>query len=155
MTQAVREMKVQTDTPERELLRWRSVPAKRSARTTALVVSMISGVPALLFLLYGPFFGLLGIVILSGSMMPFFLPTTYWLTDQAVHKRYLGIEQRRAWTEFRSLYPDQNGILLSPFAHPSRLENFRGMYVRFEGNRDAVLAIVNDNVAPKKAEEKS
>ena len=141
-------------TPERELLRWRSLPAQRSVHTTVAVVGIIIGVSVLLFFWYGPFFGVLGLAILGGSMMPFFLPTAYRFTDTAACKRYLGIEQRRAWTEFRSFYPDKNGVLLSPFAHPSRLENFRGLYVRFEDNRDAVLAAVADKVKPAPAEEK-
>jgi hypothetical protein len=51
------------------------------------------------------------------------------------------------WSQFRSCYPDKNGILLSPFAHPSRLENFRGLYLMFEGNRDAVTACVKGRLA--------
>jgi len=143
----------QANIAEQALLRWRSVPARRSVKTTGLVLVMILGVPAGLFFWHGPFFGLLGLVILGGSMMPFFLPTHYWFTDRAVHKRYLGIAQRRAWAEFRSSYPDANGVLLSPFARPSRLENFRGLYVRFENNREAVLAIVNDKVKPARVGE--
>ena len=134
------------DIAEPELLRWRSIPARRSAKTTGAVVVMILGVPALLFFWYGPFYGLLGLVILGGSMMPFFLPTEYRFTDTAVSKRYLGIEHRRAWTEFRSFYPDQHGVLLSPFAHPSWLENFRGLYVKFAGNRDRVMEIVRSKI---------
>ncbi len=135
-----------------ELLRWRSVPARRSARTTALVVLAIIGVPAVLFIWYGPFFGLLGIVILGGSLLSFFLPTDYILTDSSVLRHYLGITQKRKWSEFRSFYPDKNGVLLSPFVRPSRLENFRGLYLRFESNRDKVLAIVQDRVADRSPE---
>ena len=136
-----------TDIAERELLRWRSIPAKRAIRTTVLVTIVVVGVPVLLAVWYGPFFGLLGILILGGSLLSFFLPTDYVLTDLAVARRYLGIDQKRKWSEFRSYYPDKNGVLLSPFPGPSRLENFRGMYLRFEGNREAVLAVVADRVS--------
>jgi len=136
-----------TDIAERELLRWRSVPARRKIRTTVLVTIVVLGVPVLLAAWYGPFYGLLGILILGGSLLSFFLPTDYVLTDLTVARRYLGIDQQRKWSEFRSYYPDKNGVLLSPFPGPSRLENFRGMYLRFEGNRDEVLAIVADRVS--------
>ena len=131
---------------ERELLRWRSVPARRSTRTTVLVVLTIIGVPLVLAIWYGAFFGLLGLAILGGSLLSFFLPTDFILTDAAVERRYLGINQKRKWSEFRSFYPDKNGVLLSPFVRPSRLENFRGLYLRFEDNRDQVLAVVQDKV---------
>ena len=78
--------------------------------------------------------------------MSFFLPTDFILTDAVVERRYLGINQKRKWSEFRSFYPDKNGVLLSPFVRPSRLENFRGLYLRFEDNRDQVLAVVQDKV---------
>jgi hypothetical protein len=39
-------------------------------------------------------------------------------------------------------------VLLSPFAEPSRLENFRGLYVMFEGNRDAVTKFVQEHIRP-------
>jgi hypothetical protein len=52
------------------------------------------------------------------------------------------------WTQFRSFYPDPNGVLLSPFAHPSRLENFRGIYLRYHGQADQVLRIVAERITP-------
>jgi len=137
-----------------ELLSWRSVPARRSAKTTGLVVLIIIGVPVLLYVWYSPFFGLLGIVILGGSLLSFFLPTDYTLTEVAVLRRYLGIAQKRNWSEFRSFYPDKNGVLLSPFVRPSRLENFRGLYLRFERNREEVLAIVKNKVLGEPVEDK-
>ena len=47
---------------------------------------------------------------------------------------------------FRSFYTDKNGVLLSPFIAPSRLENFRGLYITFDNNRDAVLDFVKEHV---------
>lgn len=134
--------------PEHVLLCWRSIPARRAMRTTILVSAVVLGVPLMLAVWYGPFYGVLGIMILGGSLLSFFLPADYILTDQSVTRRYLGISQTRKWSEFRSFYPDKNGVLMSPFALPSRLENFRGMYLRFERNREQVLAIVSAKIAP-------
>jgi hypothetical protein len=138
--------------PEHVLLSWRSIPARRALRTTILVSAVVLGVPVMLAVWYGPFYGVLGIMILGGSLLSFFLPSDYILTDQNITRRYLGISQTRAWAEFRSYYPDKNGVLLSPFALPSRLENFRGMYLRFEGNRELVLAAVSGKIMPPSAE---
>jgi hypothetical protein len=140
---------------ERELLRWRSIPARRSWKVSLLVVFTILGLPVLLAIWYGPFFGLLGLVILGASLMPFFLPTDFILTESSVQRRYLGIDHTRKWSEFRSYYPDKNGVLLSPFPRPSRLENFRGLYIRFEDNRERVLAVIKDKVAGEQAKESS
>lgn len=53
---------------------------------------------------------------------------------------------------FRSFYPDKRGVLLSPFTRPSRLENFRGVYVRYDGNKDEVDAFVKEIFDKRKAE---
>ncbi len=139
--------------PEQVLLTWRSIPAKRDRRVTALVSLVVIGLPVVLGIWYGPFYGVLALLILGGSLSSFFLPTDFSLTDKSIARRYLGVEHKRTWGEFRSYYPDKNGVLLSPFPRPSRLENFRGMYVRFEGNRDRVLAIIQNHIAPQPAEE--
>lgn len=150
MPESTRETPVPDDPGESELLCWRSIPAHRSARTTILVVLTILGVPLVLFWWYGAFFGLLGLAILGGSLLSFFLPTDYRLTSTSIYRRYLGILQKRNWSEFRSFYPDKNGVLLSPFIQPSRLENFRGLYLRFEGNATQVLTLVKSMISPDK-----
>jgi hypothetical protein len=55
---------------------------------------------------------------------------------------FLGSRRRRAWAEVRSCVRDENGVLLSPFPRKSPLESFRGLYLIFDGNADAVMAIV-------------
>ena len=53
----------------------------------------------------------------------------------------------KLWSDFRSFYADRNGVLLSPFARPSRLENFRGVYVRFgRSNRDEIRDFIRRKV---------
>jgi len=54
----------------------------------------------------------------------------------------------RPWNTYRSHWPDRNGVLLSPFPRRSRLENFRGLFVRFENNREDVVAFVRRYVPP-------
>ena len=55
----------------------------------------------------------------------------------------------KPWSDFRSFYADRNGVLLSPFARPSRLENFRGVYVRFgDSKRHEILDFIQRKVRP-------
>ena len=91
----------------------------------------------LIFLLVGIqfLFGSLGITLLSivflfGSLRQYFLPFRYEVYNNQITVSSFLSKQDRAWNEFRSYYVDQHGILLSPFPKPSRLENFRGIYVR-------------------------
>lgn len=143
------------DDPGREILRWRYHPVLEGGGRLLAVIAFLAGIPILFGWLYGPFFVILSLLILGGSLGTYFLPTDYILYSGGLETRFIGVTRRFAWDQYRSFYPDRNGVLLSPFPAPSRLENFRGLFVRFSGNRDAVLAVVRERVPlPEKAEKK-
>lgn len=135
--------------PGHVLLSWRSHPARHAGRRLWLAVGVVVLIPLGLWHLYSPFYALLGLVILGGSLTSFFLPTRYVLYVGGIESRFLGIYRRFTWDQFRSFYPDRHGVLLSPFVAPSRLENFRGVYLRFNGHKDDVLRIVHARIATR------
>jgi len=135
-----------TDDPGRELLRWRYHPVREGGGRLVAVIAFLVGVPLVFGWLYGPFFVILSLVILGGSLGTYFLPTNYVFYSGGLETHFIGVTRRFTWEQFRSFYPDRNGVLLSPFPVPSRLENFRGLFVRFSGNRDAVLSVVRERV---------
>jgi hypothetical protein len=85
--------------------------------------------------------------LLTAMVARYFAPTRYTLDAQGVRARFLGRERRRAWSEVRALYRHRDGVHLSPFPRPSRLDPFRGIYVRFAGNREEVLRFCERHVA--------
>jgi hypothetical protein len=144
------------DDPARVLCRWRSHPVRAGGRRLKIAVSALVIVPAGLYLMYGPFFGLLALAILGFSLFPYFLPTDYVLYAGGLESVFLGIHRRFTWEQFRSYYPDKHGVLLSPFARPSRLENFRGIYLRFGDRPGDVMAVVSEKIsAPSQSAEPS
>ena len=92
----------------------------------------------LALLLFGIYLGfqsiyvalLSGIVLLS-SLYKYFLPFHHQCEADRLIITSCCYKLERSWETFRSFYVDANGVLLSPFARPTRLENFRGVYVRF------------------------
>ncbi len=60
-------------------------------------------------------------------------------------KSPFGTEVRK-WREVRSIVPDANGVLLSPFKEPTRLAKFRGLGVQFSGNREEVLEFIRARI---------
>lgn len=132
--------------PGKELLHWRYHPVREGGWRLPVVIAFLLGLPTLIGLMYGPFFTLLALIILGSSMGTYFLPTNYALYAGGVETRFLGVTRRFKWDQFRSFYPDRNGVLLSPFPAPSRLENFRGLFVRFSRNREQVLDVVRSRV---------
>ena len=74
---------------------------------------------------------LLSAIFLLGSLYKYFLPFHHQCEADRLIIRSCCYKLERSWKTFRSFYVDANGVLLSPFSRPTRLENFRGVYVRF------------------------
>ncbi len=120
---------------------------KRSTKISILVITFLL---AVWFLVYVTTFSLLltmlSVVIMLGSLSPFFLPTHYQLDEKKVKVKFFFNTKEKEWIAFRSFYADKNGVLLSPFERPSRLENFRGLYVRFNQNKEEVIDFVKSKI---------
>ncbi|MXY27681.1 hypothetical protein F4Y59_05915, partial [Candidatus Poribacteria bacterium] len=92
----------------------------------------------LALLLFGIYLGFQSIyvalisgIVLIGSLYKYFLPFHHRCEADRLIITSCCYKLERSWETFRSFYVDANGVLLSPFAPPTRLENFRGVYVRF------------------------
>ena len=137
---------------ETPLLEYVCHPAGRDIRITILTTVFIIICVVLVWLIsYSPLLVGLAILILFGSLTGFYVPTRYFFySDHIIVKTTLQ-SLHKEWSQFRSYYPDKNGVLLSPFGHPTRLENFRGLYVKFAGNRDRVMEIVRSKIELEEA----
>ncbi len=77
------------------------------------------------------FMVVIGAFIFFISLSSFFLPTTFTIDENKVMIKYQYTVKERNLSAFRSFFPEERGILLSPYLSPSRLENFRGFYLRY------------------------
>jgi len=134
--------------PAPSQLQWTVHPARRRP---ALTVATGVLVVLVLVLVYVSFLQI-GAVILSaalllGSLAPYWAPTRFELTPEGVAVfGPLPVRQWRPWTDFRAFESATNGVLVTPFLRPSRLDNFRGIFLRTEDNRRAVVEFL-DTVA--------
>lgn len=120
---------------------------KKNILITILVILFLFVVWLVVYLAtFSLFLTGLSVVIMLASLSSFFLPTRYELNQEKVKIRFFLTMREREWSAFRSFYVDKNGVLLSPFAKPSRLENFRGIYVRFNRNKDQVVEFVKSKM---------
>ena len=135
------------------VLKWSTHPVKKKAMISVLVVAFLFLVWLVVYLTTSSLFLTgLSVVIMLVSLSSFFLPTYYELDQDKIRIRYVFTRREREWSAFRSFYVDKNGVLLSPFKKPSRLENFRGMYLMFGGNADRVMDVVNARIAARRAD---
>ncbi|UCD63319.1 MAG: hypothetical protein JSW34_11300 [Candidatus Zixiibacteriota bacterium] len=128
-------------------LEWTTHPMKRKPLAAVLVTLFILVVGFLVFVTTeSKTFGTLALVVLFLSLAKFYMPTRYRLTDRRITVKTTTQTIHKTWSQFRSFYPDNNGVLLSPFISPSRLESFRGIYLIFSGNKDEVIDFVRARI---------
>ena len=135
--------KPQDEHPAATTLRWRSHPVVDDFPRSLLLVGIIIGVSVLAgFAFGGAGYGLLAAVVLTVSLTSYFAPTDFELDEQGVTVRILGRAQRVPWTRVKRVAVHREGVHLSPFPKPSRLDSFRGTFLRFAGNAQEVVSFV-------------
>jgi hypothetical protein len=90
----------------------------------------------------------LGLLLLVSAEFPFFFPARCRFDAEGASLRRAGTTVARRWDRLKSYYPDRNGVLLSPFARPYWLENFRGVYLQYGRHRDEVLRQLEARMGP-------
>jgi hypothetical protein len=88
----------------------------------------------------------LSAIFVTGSLYRYFVPFRYEFYEHQLVVKAPFYRLTKPWSDFRSFYVDNNGVLLSPFTRPSRLENFRGLYIRFGGNRSEVIDFIKAKI---------
>jgi len=137
------------------MIEWISVPFKVGGKRNIIAIV----IPILMWGIILVYWGLGWLILsffLSGvSTLPYFLPTRYKLTGDGIVVKSLFTKQEKGWENYKSFYVDKNGIFLSPFRKPSRLENFRGVYIRFHKNKEDVINFVKDMMEEKNGKQDS
>jgi hypothetical protein len=124
-------------------LMWVSHPAKARKAVTTVVIIFLLAVYILVFeMTHSMLMVVLAILLFTMSLSTYFFPTRYEITAEKVTIRYLFTNVQKDLSSFRTYFADKNGVLLSPFMGPSRLENFRGLYLRYHQNKDEVDAFI-------------
>lgn len=129
------------DIPEKE---WMVHSLTENWKKSACLILFLFVIWVLIYLFFQSFFYvILSVVVLLCSLSSFFLPVRYaFYSDRVTIHFFLG-KRSKPWSVFKHYYVDKNGVLLSPFPKPSRLDTFRGMYIRFGGNRAEIIDYID------------
>ena len=92
------------------------------------------------------FFTLISTVVLIIMVIPYYLPTTYTLTEEGVIRKMLFSNQSRAWSEFNRYDSENNTIKLYTMKKSSRLDNYRSFLIICNKNKDEVMKIIQENI---------
>ncbi|MDZ4805588.1 MAG: hypothetical protein SGI90_12075 [Candidatus Eisenbacteria bacterium] len=131
-----------------EPLEWRVAPWRREPKKALFAVVVVAaGVVGSIWFSGGIwFFGLLALLILSGSVGPFFVNSRFVLDDGGVEVDSPFMRRRRAWPEIKSYYVDRRGATLSPFVGRSWLESYRAIRLLFGDREEAVRARLRERL---------
>lgn len=130
-------------------LRWtshplREEPPSKSALLLATILVLAVGA-GLSF--DGLIYGLLTLGLLTGFLSRYFAPTRYECSEDGLLISHLGNRRLRPWDRFHRIAAFPEGLFLSPFSRPSRLDRFQGTFIRYSGNGDEVRSFVEKQLA--------
>jgi hypothetical protein len=124
-------------------LEWRIWPARQEPRRAVVVGGIIAAAAAGAGALFSnPLPGVAAAGLLAGAVGEFLFPTWYRLTPAGAEARNPVFWRRIAWGEVKQVYVGEQEIKLSPLPAGGRREAFRGVLLRLDENRDAVLAAI-------------
>ena len=133
-----------------EELRWRVHPLLDESRLrSGLLLAILTGLSVGVWISFGELtFGLLTVGLLGASVSRYILPTRYALNGEGIRVSHAGTSRKMAWDRVRRVSASSDGLFLSTFAQPSRLDSFRGLFLKCEKNRDEVIRFVRDRISP-------
>jgi hypothetical protein len=134
------------ETKDAESFSWTSFPAAENKPKALLVGLFLIVLFAFIYVSFGTMWLAVSLLLLGSSVAPFYAVTRYRMTDEEVEAFHFFHTVRKPWSSFNSYYEDRRGVLLSPFDRPSRLENYRGLYLRFGGRRQEVMGFVKKKI---------
>lgn len=94
-------------------------------------------------------FALVSCVLLSTAMSRYFLPTRYTLDENGFVITHLGFKKTYAWSQFHRADPHPDGIFLSPFTKPHRLDTFRGQFLKAGTQTPEVFHVIQQRLKNK------
>lgn len=123
---------------------WTVHLARQEPLKGALALGMLVAVACIGTTTVGPYTALVACIISILSLRDFLFPVSYQVSAEGARMRGLLRKAEVSWDDVRNCYLDDSGIKLSPFDRQSRLETFRGLYLRFGGNREQVILAVRE-----------
>ena len=95
----------------------------------------------------GVFWMLLGLILMSFWLLPFFVRITYELSKEGVSVYYGSVRiSSKAWISYTRCIYDEYGLALKTMVEDSWLDKYRGCFMRFPremSNRDSVIEFVS------------
>lgn len=125
------------------ILTWKVHLLREDTRKVCLIVPVVlAGLVVSYALSHSLIFPAIALLIFASALSEYLFPVRYEITDREATARGLVGRTTIRWDRVKKYYLDDRGIKLSPLPTQGRLETYRGVYLRFGGNRDEVIEVV-------------
>ncbi len=122
--------------------RWRVHLVRQSPERLPVILLALGGVPTLGWMVMGHWlFAIVAFWMLLSATADYLLPIRYELDAEGIRQRGWSPRVMR-WDRVKRLVWGEQGVLLSPFAKPSRLDAYRGVFVWFGDQREQVESLI-------------
>lgn len=135
-------MEPASSTSEEETFVWTVHLARENPAKLVVCVAATVLTSAAAFYAVGPVAAIAVAAVMIASVGEFVFPVTYRITTRGAECRMLLKTSTIRWPNVKRCYIDDLGIKLSPLDRRSRIEAFRGVYLRFSDNRTQVTDVV-------------
>lgn len=124
-----------------EPLEWTvDLGAGKGSKKVVVAAAALAAASFGVFVMGEPWLGIFALAAIFGSTLEIFVPQRYRLDESGARVRNGPSVTEIEWARVKRIEQCEEGVRLSPFEKPSRLDAFRGVFLRFDGNRDQVLA---------------
>lgn len=143
--------------PPDGVIRWSSCPFADEPWSKTSLLLVILAVTISVAAWIERVYGVLAAGLLLIGLGPYFFRTRYEVSaDGGVKVRFPLFTRSRPWSLYKRYVVQRGGIFLSQFPAPSRLDSFRGDFLRYAPDaptpvdREALLALVRQHVPSTK-----
>lgn len=130
--------------PPQPIMSWSIHLARQNLAKTLVSIAFAVFASVLGYVAISPYAAVIVGAAALISLSDFLLPVRFEIwQDRAVCRMLLKSAEIK-WADVRRCYLDDYGVKLSPLDRASRLEAFRGVYLRFAGNESEVIEAVRE-----------
>ena len=112
---------------------------------------LLIGMTAAIAWMQAPYYGILGVLLMMLLLAPYFLPCRFEVSQGGIKVFFPMFNRDRPWSVYKRYVVRKDGVFLSTFQSPSRLDSYRGDFLRFSASadRERVIELVRKHVVSK------
>jgi len=133
---------VKVEDQRKTLMEWTVHLARRQPVKAAIVVLIIALTLAIGWLWVHPLIAFLMGLFLLNAVGEFLFSLRFRVTKEGIEVSSFLHDRKLRWEQIRRMEVYANGVFLSPYPKPSRLDNLRGIWLRWDGEPEGLKRLV-------------